>query len=71
MSMRRCPVCRGIAILGEDGLQCYSCGRTIHDPQKRLPTWCSRETDKEEGEDKQARSIGTAEWIDGTRRRSG
>ncbi|MFC1805369.1 hypothetical protein ACFL09_00115 [Planctomycetota bacterium] len=39
MNMRRCPVCRGIAVLGEDGLYCYSCGRTIHDPQKRLPVW--------------------------------
>lgn len=49
MNTRRCPACRGLVILGEDGLYCYSCGRAIHEPQKRLGAWI--ETDAGEEED--------------------
>ena len=45
MNTRRCPECRGIPVLGDDGLYCYSCGRAIHDPQKRLGAWRTDEED--------------------------
>ena len=71
MNTRRCPVCRGIAVLGEDGLYCYSCGRTIHDPQKRLAAWCATEDGDEGDEGRQAQLPEGSDRVDEARRRSG
>ena len=71
MNTRRCPVCRGIAVLGEDGLYCYSCGRAIHDPQKRLAAWCATEPDKEDDEGQQIQSLERVDCVGETRRWSG
>ena len=46
MKMRRCLGCGGLALLGEDGFRCYSCGRMVEDPQKRLVMWIDAEVDK-------------------------
>ena len=71
MNTRRCPVCRGIAVLGEDGLYCYSCGRAIHDPQKRLGVWCVTEDDEEDDKGQQIQSLKRVDCVGGTRRRPG
>ena len=33
---RRCPTCRGLEVLGEGELRCYSCAKVVEDLQKRL-----------------------------------
>ena len=47
MNARRCPDCGGLVVLFEDGFQCYCCGRSIYDPQKRLPAWVGSDAGKD------------------------
>ena len=61
MNTRRCPECRGIPVLGDDGLYCYSCGRAIHDPQKRLGVWCAAKADDED--DVPMATRGQSTWL--------
>jgi len=44
--MERCTACGGLAVPREDGLRCYSCGRAVDSPQKRLGMWTKPDEDE-------------------------